>query len=93
MSKPDTQAIALQLESSNSKDRLLALASLREVTPEEAVPLIKKVLYDDVGYFLEDKEAVAAVFAKSMTENKVRECLAFRSKKTIRINRFKNGNY
>jgi len=36
-----------------------------------------KILYDDVGYFLEDKEAVAAVFAKSMTENKVRECLAF----------------
>jgi len=48
MSKPDTQAIALQLESSNSKDRLLALASLREVTPEEAVPLIKKVLYDEM---------------------------------------------
>ncbi|NCR44104.1 MAG: HEAT repeat domain-containing protein, partial [Microcystis aeruginosa SX13-01] len=33
MSKPDIETIALQLESSNSKDRLLALASLREVTP------------------------------------------------------------
>lgn len=39
--------------------------------------ILKHYLYDDVGYFLEDKEAVAAVFAKSMTENKVRECLAF----------------
>ena len=48
MSKPDIENIALQLESSNSKDRLLALASLREVTPEEAVPLIKKVLYDEM---------------------------------------------
>jgi HEAT repeat protein len=48
MSKPDIKSIALQLESSNSKDRLLALASLREVAPEEAVPLIKKVLYDEM---------------------------------------------
>ena len=40
--------IATQLESTNSRDRLLALVSLREVSPEEALPLIKKVLYDEM---------------------------------------------
>jgi len=40
--------IAEQLESPNSRDRLLALASLRDVSNEEAVPLIKKVLNDDL---------------------------------------------
>ena len=34
--------LSKQLESKNSKDRLLALAHLREVEPEDAVPLIKK---------------------------------------------------
>jgi HEAT repeat protein len=38
--------IAAQLESQNSRDRMLALASLRQVSPEDAVPLIKKVLDD-----------------------------------------------
>ncbi|MEO1692433.1 MAG: HEAT repeat domain-containing protein, partial [Cyanobacteria bacterium J06631_6] len=45
---PDLEKIAAQLESSNSKDRLLALTSLREVEPEDAVPLIKKVLNDEI---------------------------------------------
>lgn len=40
--------IAEQLESPNSRDRLLALASLRDVSDAEAVPLIKKVLNDDL---------------------------------------------
>ncbi len=40
--------IATQLESTNSRDRLLALVSLREASPEEALPLIKKVLYDEM---------------------------------------------
>ena len=40
--------IATQLESTNSRDRLLALVSLREASPEEALPLIKKVLYDEL---------------------------------------------
>ncbi len=44
----DLQQISLQLESENSRDRLLALASLRGVSAEEAVPLIKKVLNDEV---------------------------------------------
>jgi len=40
--------IANQLESPNSGDRLIALASLREYSGEEAVPLIKKVLNDEM---------------------------------------------
>ncbi|MGB5768503.1 MAG: HEAT repeat domain-containing protein, partial [Crocosphaera sp.] len=42
------EQISLQLDSENSRDRLLALASLRQVAAEEAVPLIKKVLNDDI---------------------------------------------
>ena len=45
---PDLEKIASQLESPDSKDRLLALTSLREVDPEDAVPLIKKVLNDEI---------------------------------------------
>ena len=45
---PDLEKIASQLESPDSKDRLLALTSLREVDPEDAVPLIKKVLNDKI---------------------------------------------
>jgi len=45
---PDLEKIATQLESHNSKDRLLALTALREVAPEDAVPLIKKVLNDEI---------------------------------------------
>ena len=45
---PDLEKIASQLESPDSKDRLLALTSLREVAPEDAVPLIKKVLNDEI---------------------------------------------
>ena len=45
---PDLEKIANQLESSDSKDRLLALTSLRQVAPEDAVPLIKKVLNDEI---------------------------------------------
>ena len=48
MSKIDLTEIANKLDSSNSKDRLLALASLREVDAEDAVPLIKKVLDDEI---------------------------------------------
>lgn len=48
MSNLDLDRIAAQLESSNSRDRLLALTSLRDVAPEDAVPLIKKVLYDEM---------------------------------------------
>ena len=48
MINADLQQISLQLESENSRDRLLALASLREVSAEEAVPLIKKVLDDEI---------------------------------------------
>lgn len=48
MSMVNLQEISDRLESTNSKDRLLALASLREVDAEDAVPLIKKVLDDEV---------------------------------------------
>ncbi|MBE9203225.1 HEAT repeat domain-containing protein [Synechocystis salina LEGE 06099] len=41
------EQIASQLDSPNSGDRLIALASLRPYSSEEAVPLIKKVLDDD----------------------------------------------
>jgi HEAT repeat protein len=47
MSQLSLAQIANQLESENSKDRMLALAALRDVSPEEAVPLIKKVLNDE----------------------------------------------
>ena len=46
MLSQDLQQIAADLESENSKDRLLALAALRDVPAELAVPLIEKVLYD-----------------------------------------------
>lgn len=48
MSQLTLEQIATQLESTNSRDRMLALASLRNVADEVAVPLIKKVLDDDV---------------------------------------------
>ena len=46
MQKMSLQEISVQLDSENSRDRLLALAHLREVSATEAVPLIKKVLND-----------------------------------------------
>ncbi|WP_338038125.1 HEAT repeat domain-containing protein [Neosynechococcus sphagnicola] len=46
MTNLSLEEIALQLESQNSRDRMLALASLRDVSAEAAVPLIKKVLQD-----------------------------------------------
>lgn len=47
MSHPQLAEIATQLESSSSRDRMLALAALREVAPIDAVPLIKRVLDDE----------------------------------------------
>ncbi|NET10034.1 MAG: HEAT repeat domain-containing protein [Symploca sp. SIO2B6] len=41
--------VARQLESESSRDRMLALASLRDVPAQDAVPLIKKVLHDTNG--------------------------------------------
>lgn len=46
MSQPDLAAIATALDSGNSRDRMVALASLRDVSAQEAAPLIKKVLND-----------------------------------------------
>ena len=48
MSNTQLDQISVQLESQNSRDRLLALASLRQVSAEDAVPLIKKVLDDEI---------------------------------------------
>ncbi len=39
---PSLEQLAHQLESPNSRDRLLALAALRDVPSADAVPLIKK---------------------------------------------------
>lgn len=47
MNQASLEAIAAQLESESSRDRMLALASLRKVSAADAVPLIKKVLYDE----------------------------------------------
>lgn len=47
MNQLSLERIAVQLESENSKDRMLALAALRDVSPEDAVPLIRKVLHDE----------------------------------------------
>ena len=47
MSNYDLAALSLKLESSDLKDRMVALASLREVPAESAFPLIKKVLNDE----------------------------------------------
>jgi HEAT repeat protein len=41
------EQVSQQLDSPNSRDRLLALVSLKDIDPETAVPLIKKVLQDD----------------------------------------------
>lgn len=48
MNQPRLEQIAVQLESPNSRDRLLALVSLREFPAIDAVPLIKKVLHDEI---------------------------------------------
>jgi HEAT repeat protein len=47
MSDYDLTALSLKLESRDLKDRMVALASLREVPAEYAFPLIKKVLKDE----------------------------------------------
>jgi len=47
MTLPSLEAISAQLESPNLRDRMVALASLRNVSPQDAVPLIKKVLDDE----------------------------------------------
>ncbi|MFM6498781.1 MAG: HEAT repeat domain-containing protein, partial [Dolichospermum sp.] len=41
------ELISIQLESPNLRDRMIALANLRHVSADDAVPLIKKVLDDD----------------------------------------------
>ena len=43
----DLSNISQQLESENSRDRLRALVSLRDLSPDDAVPLILKVIDDD----------------------------------------------
>lgn len=46
MSALDLDHISAQLESDNSKDRMLALAMLRDVEPQAAAPLVRKVIND-----------------------------------------------
>jgi HEAT repeat protein len=47
MTVPHLQEISAQLESPNLRDRMVALANLRDIPAEDAVPLIKKVLNDE----------------------------------------------
>jgi HEAT repeat protein len=47
MAVPHLQEISAQLESTNLRDRMVALANLRDIPAEDAVPLIKKVLADE----------------------------------------------
>jgi HEAT repeat protein len=47
MSPLNLAEIAVQLDSKSTRDRMLALAALRDVPAEAAVPLIKKVLQDE----------------------------------------------
>jgi HEAT repeat protein len=47
MTSHNLDAIAIQLDSVNARDRLQALTLLQSVPAVDAVPLIKKVLYDD----------------------------------------------
>lgn len=47
MSQLSIEQISTQLDSQNSRDRMVALASLRNVPAIDAVPLIKKVLNDE----------------------------------------------
>ena len=46
MTQPNIDTLTQQLETGDLKDRKLALAALRDVPAEQAVPLIKKVLND-----------------------------------------------
>ena len=43
----ETAVLEQQLESTNLRDRMVALASLRDVPADVALPLIKKVLNDE----------------------------------------------
>ncbi len=47
MTNLSLEEISTQLESPNLRDRMVALANLRHVSSEDAVPLIKKVLEDE----------------------------------------------
>jgi HEAT repeat protein len=47
MTVSQLQEISAQLESPNLRDRMVALANLRNIPAEDAVPLIKKVLEDE----------------------------------------------
>lgn len=47
MAPVDLDQIAVRLQSPDSKDRMLALASLRDVPAAQAAPLIKQALHDD----------------------------------------------
>jgi len=47
MSQQTLEEIAIQLESESTRDRMVALASLRNIPAEDAMPLIKKVLNDE----------------------------------------------
>ncbi|NJM75042.1 MAG: HEAT repeat domain-containing protein [Acaryochloridaceae cyanobacterium RU_4_10] len=47
MTQVDLTIIANQLESTNARDRLMALTALKSLPADNAVPLVQKVLYDE----------------------------------------------
>jgi HEAT repeat protein len=47
MTQVDLTVITAQLESKNACDRLMALATLKSLPADNAVPLVQKVLYDE----------------------------------------------
>jgi HEAT repeat protein len=46
MTSVDLSQISAQLDSESSKERMLALAMLRDVEPQQAAPLVRKVIND-----------------------------------------------
>ena len=48
MSQLNLEPIKVQLTSANSRERLMALAALVEFPAADVLPLIKKVLYDEM---------------------------------------------
>ena len=61
MVQPDLALLSQQLETGDLVERKLALAALRNVPAEQAVPLIKKVLNDQ-----NDQVRSMAIFALGM---------------------------
>ena len=65
MSQLNLEPIKVQLTSANSRERLMALAALVEFPAADVVPLIKKVLYDEM---LPVRSMAVFILKKKQTE-------------------------